>query len=497
MNLFLRFNAKNSMSILVTLISFTTVHSLATEGIEWTHIIPNVLGFLVIYLFFINTKEEDYIISSLQVMAKQVEMGKLEYRITNIPPQAELAPVAWKFNSALDQIETYMREVSSCFNYAKKQRFFRQPQPQGIQGAFSSSLVNIQSSLNFMQENHLHNLRELLFSQLARMKTQNLLLSLKRSETDLSTITSQMQQVEKISSDASMIAANSRLLLGAVIQKLTNIIKKIDVMKDSSMELSQSSKEIADVTTLIANIADQTNLLALNAAIEAARAGEYGRGFAVVADEIRKLAENTKSATQKINTMIKKFTHATTVIVEDTDDMASMTDESKLAIAKFEKNIDEVSNISLETYTKVNFTQMVAEIALAKVNQLIYVQNGYRAIEMGFDSPEAKAVMIGPHECNFGKWFHHGTGASNYSHLPSYSKISKPHEQTHQHIHHAIACLGDKWQTSPLIQQQIIDNFKSVEMFTQEIAQSLDIVLEEKNRFEGSAASHQNSVEFF
>ncbi|MFO0720226.1 MAG: methyl-accepting chemotaxis protein [Nitrospira sp.] len=43
-------------------------------------------------------------------------------------------------------------------------------------------------------------------------------------------------------------------------------------------EINKSSKKIADIITVIDEIAFQTNLLALNAAVEAARAGEHGRG---------------------------------------------------------------------------------------------------------------------------------------------------------------------------------------------------------------------------
>jgi methyl-accepting chemotaxis protein len=493
----LRFDDKTSMLCLVALLSFTTIHSLLTDGIEFVLIIPNVLCFLVIFFYLQNAKEERYILQALQTMAREIETGRLEYRITRIPPKAKLAPVAWRFNSALDQVETYMREVTGCFNAAKKQHFFRKPNTVGMQGAFAKNLAHIQISLDMMREKFMDDMRESLFSKLAQMKTKNLLVSLNRSQNDLATITGQMQQVEKISSQASEIAAVSRASLGAVIDKLNGIIGTIDAMKVSSLELSQSSKEITDVTLLIANIADQTNLLALNAAIEAARAGEHGRGFAVVADEVRTLAENTKHATQKINTTIKKFAQATRVIVDDTGTMASMTDESKAAIAEFERNVGEVSQISMETYGKVTFTQMVGEIALAKVNQLIYVQNGYRAVETGGHSEEAKAVLIDHNACNFGKWFYFGTGASNYSHLPSYAKIDDPHQMTHQHMHQAMAHLAENWQTSPHIQQQIIDNFNDVEACTMGIAETLEMVLKEKQKFEGGMSQNQGDIDLF
>ena len=57
---------------------------------------------------------------------------------------------------------------------------------------------------------------------------------------------------------------------------------------------------ISHLVSSIKDIADQTNLLALNAAIEAARAGEHGRGFAVVATEVRKLADSTNKAADKV-----------------------------------------------------------------------------------------------------------------------------------------------------------------------------------------------------
>ncbi|MDI6877906.1 MAG: methyl-accepting chemotaxis protein [Desulfitobacteriaceae bacterium] len=69
--------------------------------------------------------------------------------------------------------------------------------------------------------------------------------------------------------------------------------------------LQQRSSEIGEFVEIITAISAQTNLLALNAAIEAARAGEEGRGFAVVAEEVRKLAEQSQEAAQKIVNVIQ------------------------------------------------------------------------------------------------------------------------------------------------------------------------------------------------
>ena len=105
----------------------------------------------------------------------------------------------------------------------------------------------------------------------------------------------------------------------AVEASVNQIISVEKIVNDSALtvdKLGKRSQEIGQIVEAISGIAEQTNLLALNAAIEAARAGEHGRGFAVVSEEVRKLAEESQEAAQKIGTLIGEIQAETTNAVD-------------------------------------------------------------------------------------------------------------------------------------------------------------------------------------
>jgi methyl-accepting chemotaxis protein len=81
--------------------------------------------------------------------------------------------------------------------------------------------------------------------------------------------------------------------------RILKIAADITAVKRASAEMEVMVEQLDDIVKTIGSIASQTNLLALNAAIEAARAGDEGRGFAVVATEVKKLAGDTRLATDR------------------------------------------------------------------------------------------------------------------------------------------------------------------------------------------------------
>jgi methyl-accepting chemotaxis protein len=117
----------------------------------------------------------------------------------------------------------------------------------------------------------------------------------------------------------------------------------VEHVREMISSLSDRIKEIEVIIETINHISMQTNLLALNASIEAARAGEHGKGFAVVAQEVRKLAEQTSTATEQVRQTITgiiaetnqsaKEMESTKALVQEQTDAVFLTEDSFKLIA--------------------------------------------------------------------------------------------------------------------------------------------------------------------
>ncbi|MGH7263304.1 MAG: methyl-accepting chemotaxis protein [Candidatus Rokuibacteriota bacterium] len=125
--------------------------------------------------------------------------------------------------------------------------------------------------------------------------------SLEESAASLEEITGTVRQTAENAREANRIALENRETAetgGEVV------VQAVGAMH----EISRASARIAEILTVIDEIAFQTNLLALNASVEAARAGEHGRGFAVVASEVGNLARRSAAAAKEIESLIRDST---------------------------------------------------------------------------------------------------------------------------------------------------------------------------------------------
>jgi methyl-accepting chemotaxis protein len=142
-----------------------------------------------------------------------------------------------------------------------------------------------------------------------------------------------------------------------------------------SMEaINASGTKIADIISVIDEIAFQTNLLALNAAVEAARAGEQGRGFAVVASEVRNLAQRSASAAKEIKALIQDS-------VEKVQDGTQLVNSSSKAL---EGIVESVKNTA----------EIIAEISASSQEQASGIEQVNRAIMQMDGVTQSNAAQV-------------------------------------------------------------------------------------------------------
>lgn len=148
--------------------------------------------------------------------------------------------------------------------------------------------------------------------------------------------------VSELSRDTMIQAEEGGAAVTDTVNQMMSIHESVEKSNITIRSLSDSSKEVNSILSVITGIADQTNLLALNATIEAARAGEHGRGFAVVAEEVRKLAEQSQASVKEIQKIIQKIQVETDNTVQT---MHRVTEDVKQGVKFSHETIEKFKQI--------------------------------------------------------------------------------------------------------------------------------------------------------
>ncbi|MEQ6354686.1 methyl-accepting chemotaxis protein [Lysinibacillus sp. M3] len=287
-------------------------------------------------------------VRKLSKRVREVAKGNLTVEIENLQRSDEIGQLNEGFNEMVDQLKTLITDVeeaiveiqstsSNLTSVAEETNAYGDEIVKAINEVSNGALMQAsdaedtnRTAIDFARQIELlHDKNEVMLDASQNMKQSNQdgLLNLK--------------SLKETSHESSEVINNVHAVFNSLIVKV---------------------REIEGIVGTITEISDQTNLLALNASIEAARAGEHGKGFAVVAEEVRKLADQTSVATDRVRTTLKGIESETNlvndemkktnVIVRQQNDSVAITESS---FKEIELAVEEIISIIKEMTTGVEY----------------------------------------------------------------------------------------------------------------------------------------------
>lgn len=321
-------------------------------------LIPLMLASLItLYLIRRKTKP----LSALIAHAAEIAKGNLTVKDTHFTSKDEVGDLSRTLNT----LASNLRDIIGTIQKTSVQ--------------LTDNVENNSISLNEMRD-AIHQVSTNMSETVASVSDGTI--TAERSSNILQNLAQGLQN-SKDRADTTVI--NSKTTMNTAEEGLTRaseISRDMDKIKSASIEtsetigrLNEATTKIQQITSSISAIAAQTNLLALNASIEAARAGEHGKGFAVVAEEVRKLAEQSNTEVEQVETIIKDITESIKLVVDSTEESTKLIETGSSTVLQTSQSLSDISTAVAKTVKEISMISDMTTTEADNSKQVVVLIN--------------------------------------------------------------------------------------------------------------------------
>ncbi len=309
---------------------------LSTSAIIFTLLFVNIGIFAVFFVTRSMTNGLKVIVNHITSMAK----GDLTHQI----PQ--------KVSSKKDEIGVLAESLSQMQTFTGEMIYSIKNSSTSIDNQ-SENLLAVSKSMTVAADHVTSAIQDIAKGAGEQAEELSVMLgSLDHFSVELGEVVQLLDNIGQKTNMISDLAEDSSHNMKSLVNSSGVIVGSFEDFKSKTMSLGESVKKVNEIASFINSIAEQTNLLSLNATIEAARAGEAGRGFAVVADHIRNFAEQNRTLSVNINSIISGVGKETEQMVSTTHTLGKeLNQQIKVlndTIRSFESMIEAFQRIAPE-----------------------------------------------------------------------------------------------------------------------------------------------------